>query len=232
VLGIAEDSRAKAVAAPGAALSDGEVGRRRQIVASLVSPLPTFDIMQVEDPQQAGHGFVLIAVPRSPSVQHAVLVNDGLRFPKRNGTITRYLSEPEAAAAYRDRFAGMRSRFDDLARHERDLVAAGGNATVRATVWPVSDELPAEFVHHRRFGMPGALGRGPAAGPPVAYLHRPFSARVGRWVLGACSLQRLASIQAHPGADPGAGEGSRLVTLSVLVLCVCSGGVLLPNAAW
>jgi hypothetical protein len=43
VLGIAEDNRARAAAAPGVALSDGEVGRIRQIVASLVSPLPTVD---------------------------------------------------------------------------------------------------------------------------------------------------------------------------------------------
>jgi hypothetical protein len=41
VLGITEDSQARAVAAPGVALSDGEIGRMRQIVASLVFPLPT-----------------------------------------------------------------------------------------------------------------------------------------------------------------------------------------------
>jgi hypothetical protein len=295
VLGIAEDNQARAVAAPGVALSDGEVGRMRQIVASLVSPLPTFDILQVEDPQQAGHGFLLIAVPRSPSAPHAVLVNDGLRFPKRNGTTTTYLSEPEVAAAYRDRFAGIQSRFDDLARHERDLVgrldtsdhtfvvatlvpdlaggfvldnkamrafetevkgkdplilsrgiswqrvrvgsrrlvadgtlntgparflacelhesgagsfaaiaadrkkddntsqlndedvvnavwtglrflarhardraAAGGNATVQATIWPVSDEMPAQLVHHRHLGFQNALGHEPATSPPIA----------------------------------------------------------------
>src|SRR5512132_3852690 len=43
VLGIAEDNQARAAAAPGVALSDAEVGRVRQVVASQVSPLPTLD---------------------------------------------------------------------------------------------------------------------------------------------------------------------------------------------
>jgi hypothetical protein len=122
VVGIAEDSQARAAAAPGVALSDAEVGRIRQIVASQVSPLPTLDVLQVEDPQHPGHGFMLLAVPRSPMGPHAVLVNQSLRFPKRNGTTTTYLSEPEAADAYRARFVGIQSRFDDLARYERDLL--------------------------------------------------------------------------------------------------------------
>jgi hypothetical protein len=42
-------------------------------------------------------------VPRSPSAPHAILYNDALRYAKRNGSTTRYLTEPEVAAAYRDR---------------------------------------------------------------------------------------------------------------------------------
>jgi Putative DNA-binding domain len=122
VLGIAEDNQARAAAAPGVALSDAEVGRIRQVVASQVSPLPTLDVLQLEDPQHAGYGFILLAVPRSPMGPHAVLVNESLRFPKRNGTTTTYLSEPEVADAYRARFVGIQSRFDDLARYERELL--------------------------------------------------------------------------------------------------------------
>jgi hypothetical protein len=122
VLGISEDSQARATAAPGVALSDAEAGRVRQIVASQVSPLPTLDVLQVEDPKHPGHGFMLLAVPRSPMGPHAVLVNQLLRFPKRNGATTTYLSEPEVADAYRARFIGIQSRFDDLAQYERDLL--------------------------------------------------------------------------------------------------------------
>jgi hypothetical protein len=122
VLGIAEDNQARAAAAPGVVLSDAEVGRVRQVVASQVSPLPALDVLQVEDAQHPGHGFMLLAVPRSPMGPHAVLVNESLRFPKRNGTMTTYLSEPEVADAYRARFVGIQSRFDDLARYERELL--------------------------------------------------------------------------------------------------------------
>jgi hypothetical protein len=265
-------------------------------VASQVSPLPTIDVLQVEDPQQLGHGFMLLAVPRSPMGPHAVLVNESLRFPRRNGTTTTYLSEPEAADAYRARFVGIQSRFDDLARYERDLLdrldasgqtyavvtlvpdlggaftidmramrefrqaiidreplilnrglfwhrvsvgrrrlvadgtlnsgrskwlacelhesgagsfaaavvdrrrgdatashaddedvvnvvwsglrllarhardraAAGGGASARATVWPVSEQLPARLVHHRFHGIEEALGQHVLTRPPVS----------------------------------------------------------------
>jgi len=37
-------------------------------------------------------------------VQHAVIAEEGIRFPRRNGRDNRYLSEPEVASAYRERF--------------------------------------------------------------------------------------------------------------------------------
>ncbi len=123
VLGIAEDDQARAASVTSVLLSDAEVGRIRQIVASQVSPLPTLDVLRAEDPQQPGRGFMLIAVPRSPMGPHAVLVNEALRFPRRNGTTTTYLSEPEVADAYRTRLAGIQNRFDDLGQYERNLIA-------------------------------------------------------------------------------------------------------------
>jgi len=45
LLGIEEDDQARACAAPGVPLSDAEVGRMRQVVASQVSPLPLFDVL-------------------------------------------------------------------------------------------------------------------------------------------------------------------------------------------
>jgi hypothetical protein len=77
-----------------------------------VLPLPVFDVVRVEDPARPGHGLVLIAVPRSQLAPHAVIVNDGLRYPRRNGATTRYLSEPEVAAAYRERFAAAQRQAD------------------------------------------------------------------------------------------------------------------------
>lgn len=51
----------------------------------------------------------------------------------------------------------------------RDRAAAGGNATVRATVWPVTDKLPAVLTHPRGFGsFENQLGRRQITALPVA----------------------------------------------------------------
>lgn len=123
LLGVAEDDQARAAELPGVVLSDSEVLRYRNIVADLVHPLPTFDIRQIEDPNQPGNGFLMIAVPRSPSAPHGVSVNEGLRYPRRNGASIIYLTEAEVAAAYQDRFARRQTRHDDLLRYERDLIS-------------------------------------------------------------------------------------------------------------
>lgn len=135
VLGVEEDEHARAVGTPGVELSDAEVARMRQIVASRVAPMPDFDVLMVPDSVAAegeaavggesstAHGFVVIAVPRSPSAPHAVLVNDALRYPKRNGSTTRYLSEPEVATAYRDRFAGAQRQVTRVEEVEREAIA-------------------------------------------------------------------------------------------------------------
>ncbi|WP_345529458.1 ATP-binding protein [Nocardioides endophyticus] len=112
IVGVQEDSRARASSAPGVVLSDGEASRMRQIVASLVAPLPAFDISLIPKNDDEQTGFFVVCVPPSPSAPHAVLINDGLRFPKRNGSTTRYLSEPEVAFAYRSRFSSAGQQQD------------------------------------------------------------------------------------------------------------------------
>lgn len=118
VLGVSEDTNARASSAPGVVLTDAEAARMLQIAASLIAPLPQFDIMPVVGSAKADHGFYVIAVPKSPASPHAVLVNDGLRYPRRNGATTRYLSEPEVAAAYRERLLGATRQGERLDRIE------------------------------------------------------------------------------------------------------------------
>jgi hypothetical protein len=116
ILGV-DDEDGRAAAAPGVPLTDEETRRMHQVVASLVAPMPTIEINVVSQHGSNTSGFYIIAVPRSRSAPHAVLVNDALRFPRRNGTTTRYLSEPEVALAYRDRQAGaadQRHRLDQI----------------------------------------------------------------------------------------------------------------------
>jgi hypothetical protein len=119
ILGVAEDDHARAVAAPGVDLSDAEVARIRQVVAALTAPMPYLDILLMPDSSLGdGRGFLILAVPRSVAAPHAVLVNDALRYPVRNGATTRYLSEAEVATAYRRRLAGVANQEQRLAELE------------------------------------------------------------------------------------------------------------------
>lgn len=125
VVGI-EESNGRAVAAPGVAVTDAEVGRMSQIIASLVAPLPAFDVLPVFG-ESGANGFILVAVARSALAPHAVLVNnETLRYPVRNGTTTRYLSEPEVAAAYRERATTAAERLDRAAALENEIAARLG----------------------------------------------------------------------------------------------------------
>jgi hypothetical protein len=122
VIGIADDGQARGAAASTVALSDVETARMQQTVASLIAPLPDFDIIAVEDPMNPGTGFLLIAVPPSQRQPHAVIVNQGLRFPRRNGSTTRYLSEAEISTAYRDRFIAVGAQVSRAKEVEQDLL--------------------------------------------------------------------------------------------------------------
>jgi Schlafen, AlbA_2 len=122
VLGIDEDRQARAVAAPGVAVSDSEIRRILQVVGSLVVPLPVFEPLPILKPGEDDHGFLVIAVARSSLAPHAVIVNQGLRYPRRNGTTTRYLSEPEVASAYRERLAGAQGQAARVKEIEREAL--------------------------------------------------------------------------------------------------------------
>jgi hypothetical protein len=103
ILGVDEDEHSVAKSADGVQIGDAEIQRIRQITASLIAPLPTFDIISIATAGDPMLGYLVIAVPRSVAAPHAVLVKNALRYPKRNGSTTRYLSEAEVAAAYLDR---------------------------------------------------------------------------------------------------------------------------------
>src|SRR5258707_878959 len=73
-------------------------------------------------PGEASHGFIVVAVTRSALAPHAVIVNQGFRYPRRNGTTTRHLSEPEVASAYRVRFAGARRQVARIEEVEHEAL--------------------------------------------------------------------------------------------------------------
>ncbi|MBP2704347.1 ATP-binding protein [Microbispora sp. RL4-1S] len=105
IVGIDEDSQARAAATPGVSISDAETLRMRQIPASGIAPFPAPDVIPVEDPERPGIGCYVIAVPRSPRFPHGITINDGFRWPRRNGASITYMSESELSSAYRSRFS-------------------------------------------------------------------------------------------------------------------------------
>lgn len=171
VLGVAEDEQARAVATPGVQVTDAEVARIRQVIASLVAPMPVVDVLAVPgtgrengtapgaagtgsagtsppDGSEGGQppGFIVIAVPRSPAAPHAVLVNEALRYPRRNGATTRYLSEPEVAAAYRERLAGPSRQSARIAEVEQAALDRLDDQDLPWVVVTLVPDLPGDLL--------------------------------------------------------------------------------------
>lgn len=140
IIGVAEDDQARAVAAPGVEISDAERVRMLQVIASTVAPMPIVDVLTlplsheaelgeaadgIKEPSEDGapaRGFYVLAVPASPSAPHAVQINDGFRYPRRNGASIRYLSEGEVSAAYRGRFVTEQAQLARIVSVESEAV--------------------------------------------------------------------------------------------------------------
>ena len=111
--------------------SDAEVRRMNHIILSGVAPRPDFGVRHVMTDKET-YGFYLIAVPQSPQAPHAVLINDGMRYPRRTGTTTHMLSESEVANAYRNRFAYLQERRERHIELSAALAAEMAGDTNRA----------------------------------------------------------------------------------------------------
>jgi hypothetical protein len=104
VIGVREENEIATELTP-VALNTSEWGRMRQIATDNVTPYATFEVRVVESRADPAKGYYLLIVPPSPERPHAVRKNQDLRYPRRDGTQKRWLSESEVADAYRDRFA-------------------------------------------------------------------------------------------------------------------------------
>ena len=122
ILGVGENDHGAADSLPLVELTDAEQRRVHQIVAANVFPHLPIEVFStaLED---GGRGVMIIAVAPSPLRPHAVAVNDALRYPRRQGTVTRYLSESEVADLYRDRFAIQRDEVERVSAIRREAIA-------------------------------------------------------------------------------------------------------------
>ena len=116
VIGV-RDENDVAVELTSVELVDGEEARIRQIAAGNIAPHLAFDVRVIASEDDAQRGYYLLIVPPSNLRPHAVRKDRDLRYPLRDGTTTRWLSEPEVADLYRDRFtvaAGQTQRLDGI----------------------------------------------------------------------------------------------------------------------
>lgn len=138
ILGVSEDEHGAASSLPCVELTDDEQRRIHQIVAGNVFPHLPIEILPIVL-DGVGQGVMIIAVAPSPLRPHAVAVNDGLRYPRRHGTITRYLSESEVADLYRDRFA---IQHDELTRVDAIRREAVDELDQDGAVWVAVSAVP------------------------------------------------------------------------------------------
>jgi len=122
LLGVRESSGVAIQLAP-VAFSDAEELRMRQIIASIVAPMPLIALRRVQSGESADQGVWLLAVPKSPHAPHAVRVSDGLRYYRRDGNRNRPLSESEVADAYRDRFRTAQAQLQRVHEVHEDGVS-------------------------------------------------------------------------------------------------------------
>ena len=86
------------------------------------------------------NSYVLVSVPASPNAPHAVVKDNDLRYPVRDGASKRWMREPEVAARYRSRFTSAERQLDRLESIDasvRRLLDPDGEET-----WLVVSALP------------------------------------------------------------------------------------------
>lgn len=137
VLGMAEtDGVASLVKGIGGSLEQHE-GRLRSWIRSRVEPY--LDGVEIRCVQGSGLGCILVLVAQSPRRPHAVVPmndNEALKYARRIGRHTDWLSEAQVADLYRERFSGGRevaARLDALDDEARSALPRRHWLTITTT---------------------------------------------------------------------------------------------------
>jgi hypothetical protein len=126
--GVEEDATGGVAAAIPKVSLKGQEERLRQVANSSIHPAPSFEVVLLREEPTDPDGVIAVVVPPSPLAPHEV---DG-RFPRRDGTTTKYLSEPEIDRLYQLRRHAGPSGGDplDLLAIDRELPGIDG-----APIW-------------------------------------------------------------------------------------------------
>ncbi|MET7717241.1 ATP-binding protein [Streptomyces sp. NPDC005407] len=111
------------------ALDDARLRELQQRIASSTAPAVRWHHVLKENPASPGNGFLIIAVPRSPQAPHAITVpplkasTAALRYPRRGGSTTEWLTETYVASAYHQRFTALAGRQERMRELQQQLAA-------------------------------------------------------------------------------------------------------------
>lgn len=218
-------------------LDDARLRHIRQVIAANTAPPVPYESIPVHNPNAPGTGFLLLAVPRSPASPHAVTApvskasREALRYPRRGGSRTEWLTETDIATAYRARFTAAAEREKRLAEIEEDLVEAlAARTTPHLIVTLVPEQAGNMVIDSARFtryqqeilDVPLYLGQSatryrsvrvgprrlivkdgaPSARSTRAELHRDGSATIALPLAGRVHVDDYEEAQLHT-AEPG-----------------------------
>ncbi|MFI6341414.1 helix-turn-helix domain-containing protein [Streptomyces sp. NPDC050535] len=217
-------------------LDDRHLRHSRQVIANNTAPPVPYEAIPVHNPVAPGTGFLLLAVPRSPYAPHAVtarptkLSRDTLRYPRRGGSQTEWLTETDVATSYRARYTAAAERDRRLADVEEDLVDAVASRTTPHLIVILVPEQASDmvidsdrFIRYREellatqlhLGQEGRNFGSVTVGPrrlivaegsgrysARAELHRDGSAAVAISLNGRIHVDEYEDVQLHT-AEPG-----------------------------
>jgi hypothetical protein len=179
----------------------GQEERIRQVAASTIHPAPGLEILLLRETAGDAEGVIVVAVAPSPLAPHEV---DG-RFPRRDGTTTKFLSEPEIDRLYR------------LRRHAAPLSGDPSDLLQIAADLPGAEAISDRGVG-RNVGVVRVAGRlsGDGRHPDDPWLASSFTRAAGRtdkWMSARSSSGRPFLLQKMlrwmRGAPKGSAAGSR-----------------------
>jgi predicted HTH transcriptional regulator len=99
IYGVEEDQLTRIAIAIHKFPLSGVEERIRQTIGSRVAPVPAIEVLPITEKPGDSDGILVIVVPPSSSVPHQA----NHRYPRRSGTTTDYLEEPEVARLYERR---------------------------------------------------------------------------------------------------------------------------------
>lgn len=129
-------------------LSDGHMRHLQQVASRWTSPPVPFDMRAVHNPESPGRGFLLIAVPRTGQHPHAITIppvkasEHTLRYPRRSGSKTIWMTETDVATAYYDRLRAAAARDQRRDEVEAELLAALPASNIARLIVTLVPEAP------------------------------------------------------------------------------------------